>query len=504
MPAQRMRKKRNYAILCLLALLVTGDANAQSKQIPTPPPAPSPIILSTPIPIPIPQATPTPSNETLFRPIPGSRWVPMKGVSFKDVAPQWITILAGFFAGVFAYFQWLFSHKQRRDQFDRKEQQDLFTDIQDRFTSADQITRASATLRLGEFGRSINPGAFKWFWQSYPQFSERNYPFFRPVAAHLATALHIEQDADIRTTIKEAFATLSRFARQGNSYYLQLELIRELADANEAAERTFIRALAHYHAPLTQDQRTESENLLLTIASFHERDAPGPFLPDTKTGMTRSVLQKMRNRLEYVNDQKIFIALRAAQTEDEQKNSDKTLFPALQTASAVLIDTRDALAYALKDMTTPPFYRLAVILTRCLQHQLILKRWKVWWRQQPRFTGIHIRFLVGADLSGANLIGADLSGVNLSGANLHKVNLSEADLITTNLSETNMSGANLSGVNLSSAGLIRADLSEADLSEANLRAANLSYTILSGANLLRADFSTVYMVGAYLYGIKYV
>ena len=75
-------------------------------------------------------------------------------------------------------------------------------------------------------------------------------------------------------------------------------------------------------------------------------------------------------------------------------------------------------------------------------------------------------WLVGADLSEANLSraplreadpawsnlhGADLRGADLEGASLRNANLAHADLRNANLKEANLEGANLEGVKLQGA-----------------------------------------------------
>ena len=69
------------------------------------------------------------------------------------------------------------------------------------------------------------------------------------------------------------------------------------------------------------------------------------------------------------------------------------------------------------------------------------------------------------------LVGIDLSEANLVGANLYEANLTEA----------NLSGANLTG----------ADLSNASLSGANLTGANLEIASLARANLIGAKYNSM-------------
>ncbi|MFC1885170.1 pentapeptide repeat-containing protein [Thermodesulfobacteriota bacterium] len=101
----------------------------------------------------------------------------------------------------------------------------------------------------------------------------------------------------------------------------------------------------------------------------------------------------------------------------------------------------------------------------------------------------HGSYLIGANLSKANLSRSDFYGADLSEANLSSANLSSARFFCAILSRANLSEATLSNANLISAELSRANLSEATLSKANLSSANLSEASLSKANLSKADLS---------------
>jgi uncharacterized protein YjbI with pentapeptide repeats len=112
---------------------------------------------------------------------------------------------------------------------------------------------------------------------------------------------------------------------------------------------------------------------------------------------------------------------------------------------------------------------------------------------------LHKAWLMGVNLTGANLSGADFVIVYLNNANLYNADFSEAnfsatsfnnaDLRTANLSKAKLGEANLSKAKLGEANLSGADLSGANLSGADLSGANLSGANLSGANLYKADLS---------------
>ena len=96
--------------------------------------------------------------------------------------------------------------------------------------------------------------------------------------------------------------------------------------------------------------------------------------------------------------------------------------------------------------------------------------------------------LFRANLSGQWLVGDDLSDANLHVANLSHADLSRADmggavLVDANLSGADMNGAILVGANLIGANLIGANLSGADLIAVDLTGADLTGANLDGANL---------------------
>ncbi len=117
-------------------------------------------------------------------------------------------------------------------------------------------------------------------------------------------------------------------------------------------------------------------------------------------------------------------------------------------------------------------------------------------------------YLIGANLSEADLVGADLVGANLSGANLsrailRRANLERAVLEGADLTEANLERANLKGAfplnaNFERANLEGADLTEANLYEANFRGANLQGAILKKAILYEANLQGANCKGANL------
>lgn len=476
----RSKQKEVVRIALLLATLgCTGAVYAQFVPAPKETvgaPAPSPGAIVGRAPLVTPQSSPTPAA-TVYRDM---------------VSQHSITLVVGTIAGIIAVLPWLYAYKQRRDQFERKEQRDQFADIQDRFVSADHAMRASVILRLAEFGRCVYPGAFKWPWQPYPTFNEHNFPFFRPVVAQLATALHRERDSDIRATLKKALESLSAFARQENNYLLQRELIRELADANIAAENTFIRALARYEATCVDfSEEARWTNTKLTTATLPFKNA------SENKGIAAAYLTKLTYYPAYGSELRIARDLHHRQSTSEQWVEHEQRFAELQSAGAILVDTHHVLVRALREWVPAPA-KLP---------------------QQPEFDRLHQRCLVGADLTEVNLNGAslrgaylssallekaslkgaDLNGADLNEAKLGKANLSGADIRWAKLSRVFLGWADLSGTKLCSSDLSGAELPRADLTGADLSNANLSEAVLSLADLDKTDLSEANLNGAWCY-----
>ena len=92
-------------------------------------------------------------------------------------------------------------------------------------------------------------------------------------------------------------------------------------------------------------------------------------------------------------------------------------------------------------------------------------------------------WLMGVDISNANLPGLNLAGANLIEANLAGASIAGANLAGASIALANFAGANLDSTNLAEAILLNANLAEASLWCTNLAGANLARAILTGANL---------------------
>ncbi|MCD6026307.1 MAG: pentapeptide repeat-containing protein [Solimicrobium sp.] len=108
-------------------------------------------------------------------------------------------------------------------------------------------------------------------------------------------------------------------------------------------------------------------------------------------------------------------------------------------------------------------------------------------------------YLVGADLSWADLTGANLPWEDLTAANLRRANLNGANFEGSTLIRANLKQADLYNANLADSDLTEADLTQACMHRANLIRATLNRTILIGAKLNMAQLDSVYLESANLF-----
>ncbi len=110
-------------------------------------------------------------------------------------------------------------------------------------------------------------------------------------------------------------------------------------------------------------------------------------------------------------------------------------------------------------------------------------------------------FLVGSDLTEANLWKVDLSKANLAVANLKGANLNTSDLRYAELEEADLTGASLWSVNLTGANCGGGNFSDANLEKAVLDGAVFEYANLTNAKLIEAKLRFANFINANLTGI---
>ncbi len=471
-----LHKGRSYFIaLGFLTFFVNpvsiGPAAAQKTSSPIPRSTPSksrPISSTSPVLL----ATPTPTT----RPAANTDGAKEKQPWWSYFASGIATVLGNTALAIFAWFQFRRNYdqkekqfkddlQQKQTQFEEKTQEDRFKDIQDRFADADDKTRANAALRLAEMAQLPKPDA-----KGKPVCDE-NYPFFMRATAPLAIALHMEKDASVRAANKEALANMVIWVRaREESADLLCTLIAKLYDANIIAKRAFITAFAEYcntQQGTSVEDGQLSENLewelLSSVASF-----------TGNTQQTKTTLVSMMKTDEFVSGCTIHQKMHGLSLPDLRK-MEGVLLSQVKLESARLIDTRDALACALRAL--PSHINLSEI-------------------------GISLDhvFLTGAKLTGINLIGAKLSFAHLEGTYLNKAHLENTLLDHAHLEGARLSNTYLQGANLARAELRNAKLTSARLQKAHLRSAHLEGAQLQGANLEGAQLRWTHLEGTRLKG----
>lgn len=282
-------------------------------------------------------------------------------------------------------------------RLDTETQASQFTEVQTRFGSPDAKTRAVAALQLSDLALLPKPAA-----GGSSTFDEENYLHFAPTGAQMALALQMEQDPNVRAAMSGAVRKMIGFAGEKKNTSWQYALANQLADANRRVKQSLTRALARYAAANDVTQPPTLQ-VLATIAPFVAR-------PETTTVVLKDVMATEQFRA----DKRIGIRLRDALTPEQRRAADASLLATLQVRAAHLVDSRDALANALRALkpASEPAPTLLPSAKKQTRHTLQLADC----------------FLSGADLRGAFLKNADVARADLNGANL-----AGADLTTANV-----------------------------------------------------------------------
>ena len=293
-----------------------------------------------------------------------------------------------------------------RARIDAQTQETQFADAQARFGSANAQTRAQAALLLGELALLPKPTG------RADIFDDANYIHFATTSTQMALALQMEQNADVRAAISTALQRMTAFAAGKNAAW-QHELANALASANRRTRQEFLRALAHH----TAAHGSPAPSTLRTLATV------APFTSQTE--VTAQTLRDLAATEPFHGEHRIATRQREAATNEQRRTLNSTLLVSVQASAAHLIDTRDALANALRALkpgTTPAKPATLADLASTVG-------------QAPKAEEKHTLeladcFLAGADLRNADLSNADLSKTNLNGADLNGANLATASVET--------------------------------------------------------------------------
>lgn len=281
-------------------------------------------------------------------------------------------------------------------RLDTEMQASQFTEAQTRLGSPDAKTRAVAALQLADLALLPKPTA------GGGAFDAENYSRFASTGAQMALALQMEQNPDVRAALGQATQKLTAFAGEKKNMAWQYALANQLADANRRVKQSFTQTLARY-AAANEVTKPPTLRVLSTVAPFAAR-------PETTMVVLKGVMATDRFRA----DKRIGIRLRDAQTFAQRRAADASLLAAVQLRATHLVDSRDALADALRALkpASEPAPTLPAAATK----------------QSKRTLQLADCFLCGADLRGAFLNNADVTGADVNGALLAGADLTMANV----------------------------------------------------------------------------
>ena len=283
-----------------------------------------------------------------------------------EIGAAIIQIFAGAIAGGIALWQFTKNFQQREDhqeevrlQVRRKELQDQFVDIQNRLASTESIIRTNAALRLGQFGKFLKLGETEG-----APLNEENYPYFVPAVSQLATVLYTEWSTEIRRAVTEAIEDLANFSSKRvdeGSQQLLHALIERLAVSNRIAKEQFIRAFAEYwaiQAPLSNPEREDyAFNFIAPVLRFcnnqEAKEACLVRLFQDGNDLERIFGPGITNHASFGSLEAFYNRLHEVQENWDEKKALANSLSALRTAEGQLMDSRDALAFAVRRLPHP-------------------------------------------------------------------------------------------------------------------------------------------------------
>lgn len=323
--------------------------------------------------------------------------------------------------------EWLGERWQFEDE--RQERAAVYAEFGDALDRAgcagSPVLRIYGAERLSDMAtRRVPGGSVLW--------NTEGFPFYLPAARCLSALLVVEEHPEVRGAVRSALGQLVEFGRQGEQLLLY-SLISVLTDANRAALRPFRDTLGRY------------------LAKYGVEEIALPPLAGvlTFTPHTEAVLRCLNSLAEtrecqIMRDQQSAMRMAQAKFGEPSSNPNNSLVDNLLQHANRLIDTRDALALALRELLAPP---LGIDTSEPEFNR---------WRNVRRLL-LAGTFLTGAMLSGVSLPGATLAGAHLEGANLEGTNLVAADM-----KDAHLTGAELYGALFDGNPLPHADLRGAD------------------------------------------
>jgi|GEM_PF-4311510 uncharacterized protein YjbI with pentapeptide repeats len=346
--------------------------------------------------------------------------------SEPSVMPTGVSVAAQS-EGSEAHRQWVEARWQfEDDRWSRIELQEAFAATIDRVGNAtNPVFRIVAAERLVELAQKRIPGGSI-------QTNTDGYPFYLPAVQGLCATLVLEELPEVRVGILNALTLLLEFGRQGEQLLLYAAL-QPIAEVNRTTLRLFRETLGRY------------------VAKYGVEDVCLPplvgFIPFTESGeVTLKCLYNIASDPECLKVREKMNALRMAQAKfgEPSTGPNNTLLENLAKQGQNLVEARELLANALREIHAPPF-----------EVESSTQEFSQW-------RNTHRLFLMGVFLAGAKLSGVALPGAILTRAHLEGVNAEGANLIGAELIGAYLSGAELYGVFFEGSTLPDANLRDAD------------------------------------------
>ncbi len=316
-----------------------------------------------------------------------------------------------------------------------------YSDIQNNLVSQSPEIRASGLLDLKELAQTHISGL------------REPYPFFFCAVTHLTAVLYLESEIAPRNQALESLEEMAGFAHDSEPHLLD-SLVNDLAHVNRTSLSMLSDALADHFGSM-ESVSSENYELILPLVRFTDSEETD-----------RAVLHDL---IDSPLCQDSLAARRILHKGViSQKTDEAALLKRIRNAAIKLRDTRNALAQALRALSTP---------SDIPTDKDALRGWK---RIRPLI--LHTCFLVGTDLNKTQLHGVDLNHAALQAANL-----TDCQLMNSDMTAANLRNAQLFAAKLDNAKLWSANFQEATLTSARLHGADMSRAQLQRAHLIGAD-----------------
>lgn len=343
----------------------------------------------------------------------------------------------------------------------------------------------------------MDPDHWKTEWRTTK--TERNYPYFMPVARRLATALYIQNEETTRRRALTVLYEMASFAKHEGTYEPLLQnLASVIADANRTAWQLLKDGVRDCLAEGIEMQRLKgflrlepsSDDIMLQITD--DANAQESFMRDLFENIKRP-LGKASN------------LTKAGRILEPQQQLEKRLFDSLHVTASGVFATRDALAGVMQLRSAPPDapvqprppepYPAIGTPERAELHS----RWEAYldmlegFQDRCQLNLDEVRMYAG-DFSGANFSGAKCRNAFFDKTNCFMANFQGSDCYMSSFQDAVLMNANVSSANFTRAAFTGANCSEALFEGATcfgacFKGSDLRSALFQGSNCQDADFS---------------